>query len=413
MATAIINSQMDAINESFSNISSDLTTIRPLLKNAAIGAYPTDTASGAIASFSDGAEDIPVKSLSVAIEPIQSGTGDPSPTNIRPISGHTEVNVVRAGKNLFDPQKAIADSNNSNVYIDGEWIRFITSGSARLQYAFTATGRMAFSAIVKSTDANYQTIQFDAVYSDGTSSMIASITTTDTDEHKISGVTNANKTLVRIRSGWTSSKIVYAKNIQLELGSTATDYEPYAGQTYNVALGQTVYGGTLNVTTGVLNITHRVGTTAGTESSMSGQIESGHLFRFTWFGGIAPFAGLEKSYPDGCLCNMYGRSGTSYANMASGSTDMAFAITGTAGVNLLISDSSVASIEDMTARITASPIEVYYPLATPTTVQLTPTQVSTLLGANNIFADAGEISVVYRANTELYIDKKLAQALNA
>ena len=32
MATAIINSQMDAINESFSNISSDLTTIRPLLK---------------------------------------------------------------------------------------------------------------------------------------------------------------------------------------------------------------------------------------------------------------------------------------------------------------------------------------------------------------------------------------------
>jgi hypothetical protein len=33
--------------------------------------------------------------LSVAIEPIQEGTGDPSPENIRPITGHDSVSVVR------------------------------------------------------------------------------------------------------------------------------------------------------------------------------------------------------------------------------------------------------------------------------------------------------------------------------
>ena len=42
------------------------------------------SASGAVATFSDG-EDLPLENLVVDIEPVQSGTGDPSPTNIRPI----------------------------------------------------------------------------------------------------------------------------------------------------------------------------------------------------------------------------------------------------------------------------------------------------------------------------------------
>ena len=59
-----------------------------------------DTASGDIASFPDGADGLPVKDLTVAIEPVQSGTGDPSPTNVRPISGWTGANVITAGKNV-------------------------------------------------------------------------------------------------------------------------------------------------------------------------------------------------------------------------------------------------------------------------------------------------------------------------
>lgn len=51
------------------------------------------SASGAVVSFSDGADNLPLKSLNVGIEPVQSGSGDPSPTNIRPISGWNAVNV--------------------------------------------------------------------------------------------------------------------------------------------------------------------------------------------------------------------------------------------------------------------------------------------------------------------------------
>ena len=48
--------------------------------------------------------------------------------------------------------------------------------------------------------------------------------------------------------------------------------------------------------------------------------------------------------------------------------------------------------------------EYVVPLATPLTVQLTPSQMSTLLGENHIWADTGDTEVTYRADTKRYID---------
>ena len=56
---------------------------------------------------------------------------------------------------------------------------------------------------------------------------------------------------------------------------------------------------------------------------------------------------------------------------------------------------------------------VCYPLATPTTVQLTAQNVKTLLGDNSIWADSGDIDVVIRADTAKYIANQIANALNA
>lgn len=57
------------------------------------GILPTDTASGAIASFPDGTSVFSAKSVLCDIEPIQGGSGTPSPSNVRPISGHDGVVV--------------------------------------------------------------------------------------------------------------------------------------------------------------------------------------------------------------------------------------------------------------------------------------------------------------------------------
>ena len=49
------------------------------------------TASGSVASFADGGDNIPVKSLVADITAVQAGSGTPSPSNVRAISGFDNV----------------------------------------------------------------------------------------------------------------------------------------------------------------------------------------------------------------------------------------------------------------------------------------------------------------------------------
>ena len=72
-------------------------------------------AYGNPATFEDGYA-ANVKALSVTITPTQSGSGDPSPTNVRPISGATSVSVTRTGENGANSQTvtvSLVDSNSN------------------------------------------------------------------------------------------------------------------------------------------------------------------------------------------------------------------------------------------------------------------------------------------------------------
>ena len=64
-----------------------------------------------------------------------------------------------------------------------------------------------------------------------------------------------------------------------------------------------------------------------------------------------------------------------------------------------INEPWMSSMDKYVAGITPSTgAQVVYPLTTPLTVQLTANEVSTLLGENNIWADAGNVTVEYRSN---------------
>jgi hypothetical protein len=62
-------------------------------------------------------------------------------------------------------------------------------------------------------------------------------------------------------------------------------------------------------------------------------------------------------------------------------------------------------------KASLSGAQLVYELAEPIEIQLDAHTINSLLGQNNIFADTGDTEVVYRANTELYINKKIAEAL--
>ena len=77
------------------------------------------------------------------------------------------------------------------------------------------------------------------------------------------------------------------------------------------------------------------------------------------------------------------------------------------------SSAAVNSVALFTKKAKEEAIAAYkdaticYPLANPVTYQLTPQEVSTLLGGNTFSCDAGKVSLKYRADPSLLINKLL------
>ena len=69
------------------DLKEDLSQKAPVIINA------SDDAE--VVTFSDGAEDMPMKSVVLKLVPHQEGSGEPSPDNVRPISGYTSVTVYQ------------------------------------------------------------------------------------------------------------------------------------------------------------------------------------------------------------------------------------------------------------------------------------------------------------------------------
>lgn len=202
------------------------------------------TESGSVVSFT-AADAAPVVDLTAAIVPVQSGRGDPSPTNIRPISGWTECKVTRAGNNLLAKPFLVgvhrtsgySPYNTNVVSTDGFHLKagtYIVSDAETTIYKHLYINRMVDET---KTDAGYQK------FYDG--NRVVTIPADGLYNFQYNG-TNISSVLTELNA-----------SAQLELGSAATAYEPYRGNTYTVTFGSagTVYGGTLDVTTGKLTAT--------------------------------------------------------------------------------------------------------------------------------------------------------------
>ena len=74
-----------------------------------------------------------------------------------------------------------------------------------------------------------------------------------------------------------------------------------------------------------------------------------------------------------------------------------------------VTDQPSVTSADVNTWLTNNNVQIIYKLATPIEVDLTPTEITTLLGTNNMWADTGDIEVEYCADTKRYIQKLISQ----
>lgn len=341
-------------------------------------------------------------------------------SNICPISGRTGLTVTRAGKNLFAPLTSGGRVNNG------------------ITWTYNADGTVTANGTATGNSWSYanspEQVILAGTYTVSVSSPFGIVVQNLTDGGFLYNGTNNKATFTvekattiiihaRVGNGTTVNNAT--TGIQLEVGSTATAYEPYAAQTYPVTWqteAGTIYGGTLDLVSGVLTVTHKGITLDGDTNKFTnkGSATAYDEYYFTAsdgykFGKVGVYVFGTELAESGFLCSAF-----ALAPSASAVGDYAIAYIGSAGTlqprirfTLDRSLNTLAKANEYIAQLYAAntPVQIVYKLATHQTYQLTPTEVRTILGGNNIYTDAGAVSVEYRADLKMYIDKKIAEAI--
>ncbi len=368
------------------------------------------TASGNIASFSDGTGD-PFLEVKVNIEPVQSGSGDPSPTNVRPISGWTGRNIFVRGINQWDEEW------RNGYYNNGVFIYASDGICCKNKIPINPNTTLYY---VKNFDINTN-FYYTFYDKNGDFLRISGYDTSGRISKSSSGAINvpngAYFMTFNMGGGYGAT---YNNNISINYPSTDTSYHAYNGSTTSIPFHDssdnpiTVYGGMLNVTSGELVVDRAMATFNGSETWYLQSINS---------YGIANFYIDLDHYPKinfRSLCNSLSPQ-TSFITETE--TEGYFVHQNGTNVFIRIFSSRASTVKEFKTWLASNPIQLVYELATPTTYQLTPTQVSTLLGQNNIFANCGQIEVAYKTpfytdlttknEVQVLINESITSALNA
>ena len=484
------------------DVSYSTTNLTETRRKIILNSPHIEAASGNICTFSTDMT-AKLKSCRVNFLPKQAGSGDPSPDNVRAISGWDGVTVYRSGKNLFDEAnynyitaypssgKLISASATRIVYIpckpnttytatngagndrktiittasvptpgdnylDGSSNGTITTGSdakyigvycynsnvdtvtfeevvdslqieigteptayepctaETLSVTFPAQGKNLFDVTsYPLSESGFYVAGSNGVYATTTAAMKATFVFVPCSEYQgmtltlnkrpggssagiafyssadqstyISGYNNNGATA---NTSWTfvvPDNANYmrftvpsdANDIQIELGSTATTYEPYTNA---------VYGGYLDLTSGEL-WANMICLDMG---KMSWSKSNDLLFRT--FGSTLPAE--PKTYPRyymniNWLCSRY-KIGTVNSEPQSDKTMCCTLNSST----VILKDSDFETAAELKSALDGA--QFVYELATPQLIAtLTPTQIKTLKGINNVYSDADNINVTY------------------
>ena len=178
---------------------------------------------------------------------------------------------------------------------------------------------------------------------------------------------------------------------------TQKDAEDNTVDTFTISLGDTYYGGVLDVKNGTATITSGIYTFDGTEDWAD---ENNHLFSSVFTA--RKYGDSIQSISD--KMKFYGNGSTSTLRNNLSNEEYGFVRTNTRIWVRFDDCSTIAEVQAKTNGITVS-----YPLATPITLSgLTPDNFTTIAGQNNIFANSGDVELSFKQGIQEYIDEQIA-----
>lgn len=341
-----------SIPEDYTELLEDVADLKSAIEytaSALIGSV-----AGNPAVIPDAAANRLLSEVVAQIEPMQTGSGDPAPANIRPISGFTGAVIRHTGKNLWGGDALIDDIKAAipAAVVDDEdhTVRYSTGNpttnplcgihnGVRRGFQFAENTRYTFIFTMYRTGTSSS---MRVTYTDGSTKNIPAAPELET-KGTVVFVSDAGKTVERLSKVQLSgggTVTIYAKESGIFEGVlTAEDFVPYAGTEVTVEFPSeagTVYGGTLDVTAGTLTVDR---------------------------ANIASYAG--ETLP-----------------------------------GEWISDRDVYA----TGTAPAIGAQVVYKLTTPITYQLTPVEIEALTEYNAIYTVCGPVAVKYVQNTGAAID---------
>ena len=354
-------------------------------------------------------------------EPTQAGSGEPSPDNIRPISGRDAVSVERCGVNLLDISRV---AENKGCTVDGSTIHVVDTsgwgasyillarkypaGTYTIQIDADTAGHGRF--LLRGYDANGNivdasilpyTVGYDTTYNAYYKSTLL-YPYKPSGTHKVITFTvqGAAYFQVGLAAGISPDETsADFKNFALVPGSTQpTVYTPYRGDTLALALPSTIYGGTVDAVTGDGAEALKLVTLDGTEGweirDNTANTYFVYLPSLALDGKCSHFANLVQV--DGTAIGVY----LNYTSTA-------------------IFVTQYSSIDAWTAYLAAqaaagTPVQIAYKLVTPTPIHATGAQpVPALAGCNTVLTDVGSATVTGRADPAHAIAALQAQLATA
>lgn len=338
--------------------------------------FPTLT--GSIITFNSQYAGLPLKSHKIALTATQSGSGTPSPQNIRNINGASELNISATGKNFL-----------RNTYAGGT--------PYGLSITTNADGSMTING-TPSSDFNGQIIGYFTlpagtyIYTDAkpenskcyTYLLIEGSATWYTDGMSF---TVDGNTRTRIILFFISGNYYDITLYPMIRPSSITDstFEPFG--TYNtITIGSTVYGGEYDAKSGVL--TKNFPDTLTTFNDLTWNYNSSYgRFESSDLISVIKKPTTNTEVLSGLLCECY------HPSVARASDALPHSISVNTSGWVYVYD---ADFTDRTTWLNVMGVYKFlYPLATPTTIQLPPCPIDTLEGQNNIWADTGDTTLQY------------------